>query len=256
MRKAFGNQEVRISREILRKFRDLAKERDQYGSYDKLARAIRAEFPEMPIDTISGYLTVAGKASGFAFQLAMEEKISIKVLSEIAIGNLDPASQDILAMRVSSKPARKPCGRVDKAGASQVRRVKKILAEGYGDRRGRGKVGLSDAIAIAWGEVPVHSKFDEVKKTSKDFGGVLGELIDASNTFMAKLDEAMELIPISVLDTQENRMDLFHKLTVFANTLENSHRFVMERKKRFLADHRAHVVTEVAMDQRRKEGKE
>lgn len=256
MRKAFGNQEVRISLEILKKLRDMAGSRIQYGSYDKMAKAIRADFPEMAKETLSGYLSVASKASKFAFQLAMEGKISIRVLTEIATGNLDPASQDIVAMAASSKMARKTCGRVDKAGSSQVRRVKKILAEGYGDRRGRGKVGLSDAIAIAWGEVPVHSKFDEVKETSKEFGSVLDELVDASNAFMAKLDEAMELIPISVLDTQENRMDLFHKLTVFANALENSHRFVIERKNRFLADHRAHVVTEAAMDQIRKEGKE
>lgn len=253
MRKKIGNIEVIITPEILSKLRDRAGEYEKFGSYAKLAESIRTEFPMMAVRTLAAYLTAVRKASNLALQFAIEGKISFGVLLEIAQSAMDHASQDIVVMHVVNIPARKAYGRLERAGASNISHVKRILMRGYGDRKGPGKVSLADALAIAWGEVPAHSRAEDVKKATRDFGGILGDLLDASNTFMARLDEAMELMPVSILDTDENRMELFHKLTLFANTLENSHRFVVERRGKFLAATRAHIVTEAAMDQRRKE---
>lgn len=242
-----------IDKNILKRLREKLPMVKEHGSCIKAAVAMKDEFPGLSAGRISEYLT-ALRVSDFVFNLVMEDKISIGTLEALGRGGLDAATIDILARIATEKKAMNRQGRLQKISPRIISRIKNILAKGYRHKTGKDRVSLADAIAIACGEIPDHAMPEDVKKSMREFGGVVGEVVNASIAFMTKMQMALDLLPHSAIGGSDSYMGVFEKLITFENTLETSWRFVVERKKKFMEAIRTHVATEAMMDQTRKGG--
>lgn len=238
-RKRIGNTDVVVTRELLARLRGRMKELSALGNTLKIIEAIAPEFPEMSSGSVENYVYSLRSLSDYVFGLYMDGKISANVLSEIGQAKLDPATKDFIAGKVVEL----------RLTLTQVAVIKGELK-----RKGQNKCSLAEAIKRATGEIPAHSRREDIAKSVKQFGGIVEDVSQAAMTFMVKFKQAVDLLPLSVLDRGEAHMALLEKVYVFEASLENVLRFVAEKKKRYVKEIVDHVSTEAQLESARLEG--
>lgn len=206
----------------------------------EMARSASIDYPAFSLHTLQEYLGAVDseRTSDYVFKLVMSGTISINLFNRIAQGDLDMATKDSIAREVVQKGLT----------PRHVRMMKQLL------KKGRGTVSFSEALMRSTGKIPLHAKGGDIKKSMKVFGGVIGDAVEASLHFMTKLQTALDVLPGSALESGEAHMELFEKLATFEVSLENAHRFVVDRRKRYLEMLRKHVTVEAQMKSDRLNG--
>ena len=118
----------------------------------------------------------------------------------------------------------------------------------------KGGSSLSEAIKKASGEIPEFAQPGEAKKVVKQFQNIVKEVSDLSLHLRMKMNMAVDLLPVTILDRGEVHSKIFYEAYLLRHILKENFDVIDAKVKLYMGELRDFMVTESTLDSDRQNG--